>query len=82
MVDDLDFSLFQSHEDILYDALGDLFFDEDDIAIDISDCIELEECCVAQLLRKVASASMQMVNRAAHYSLLTTIMGCGTSVGS
>ena len=35
---DLDFSLFQSHEDILYDALGDLSFDEDDIAIDGSDC--------------------------------------------
>ena len=33
-VDDLDFSLFQSHEDILYDALGDLSFEDDDIHSD------------------------------------------------
>lgn len=42
-VDDLDFSLFQSHEDILYDALADLSFDDDDVVINISDCIEQEE---------------------------------------
>ena len=40
MVDDLDFSLFQSHEDILYDALGDLSFEDDNIVID---CEEREE---------------------------------------
>ena len=51
-VDDLDFSLFQSHEDILYDVLGDLSFDEDDIAIDVSDCKELEERCIARFAQE------------------------------
>ena len=41
------FSLFQSHEDILYDVLGDLSFDDDDVVIDVSDCAGLEECCIA-----------------------------------
>ena len=44
--DDLDFSLFLSHENIQYDVLGDLSFEDDDIAIDVSDCVELEQCCI------------------------------------
>ena len=43
---DLDFSLFQSHKDILYDTLGDLSFEDDDIVI------ELEEQFIAQLARE------------------------------
>ena len=42
-VNDLDFSLFQSYEDVLYDTLGDLPFDDDDIVIDVSDCAEVKE---------------------------------------
>ena len=42
-MDDLDFSLFRSYDDVLYDALGDLSFDDDNIIIDVSDCAEMEE---------------------------------------
>ncbi len=51
-VDDLDFTLFQSHEDILYDALGDLSFEDDDVVIDVSDRAELEERCIARFAQE------------------------------
>ena len=34
---DLDFSHFRLYDDVLYDALGDLSFDDDNIVIDVSD---------------------------------------------
>ena len=46
-VDNLDFSLFQSHDDILCDVLGDLSF-KHDVVIDVSDSAELEERCIAR----------------------------------
>ena len=51
-VDDLDFSLFLSHEDIQYDVLGDLSSDDDEIAIDVSDCVELEQCCIVRFAKE------------------------------
>jgi hypothetical protein len=51
-VDDLDFSLFRSYDDVLYDALGDLSFDDDDTVIDISDDAELEEHCIARFAKR------------------------------
>ena len=82
-VDDLDFSLFRSYDNVLYDALGDLSFDDDNIVIDVSDCAEMEEHSIARFARGGGvSASTLMANRVARFSLWTTIRGCGMSAGS
>ena len=50
-VNDLDFSLFRSYDDVLYDALGDLSFDDDNTVIDVSDCAEMEEHSIARFAK-------------------------------
>ena len=40
--------MFQSYDDLLYDSLADLSFESDDVVLDVSDALELEEYCVTR----------------------------------
>ena len=51
-VQDLDFSLFDSHDDNLYDALADLSFEDEDVVIDVSDQPDLEEHSIHEFATK------------------------------
>ena len=40
--------MFQSYDDLPYNSLADLSFESDDVVLDISDVLELEECYVTR----------------------------------